>query len=403
LIHFRFLQSALEPFRNLMESLQKVGSTVTTFDLLVTPTKGAEGTADTITFEISRPNVYAYVIIEEGIEVLDGHAESVLLSSSYLQNLPLNMMPSQPIELQVRDRVYVTYPDSPAMKDTKFDFEYAENANEFVRRTAVQAQLGLTPEALKSLNGLLEAASQYTFKKKLDDPMSQIHFKATAANQIEIEATTGQEVFFADTTIEGFVNYSQAELSVMASPNIWQAGLHLGRLQRQDLFIGWDEVSISYSSGKAAIIHARVSFQEFPPVGATIKNWVAEGTHASFNASINPKALFDRLKYLESVGVQSRSQEPRFLLSPSGTDAKIKLQGFASSGSAVISDKATLDIEWTRQDVEVRLPAKLVLQILSTSATYGLTQFFDLEGIPSVFFSDAENKMFILVSTETPA
>ena len=401
MIHFRFVQAALEPFQNLMESLQKVGSTVTTFDLLVTPTKGVDGAVDTVTFEISRPNVYAYVVVEEGIEVLDGSGEAVLLSSSYLQNLPANMMPSQPIELQVRDRIYVTYPDSPTMKDTKFDFEYAENATAFDRRPAVQAQLGLNSDALKALGGLLEAASQYTFKKKQDDPMSQVHFKATAAGQIEIEATTGQEVFFADTTIDGFVNYSQADLEVMASPNIWQAGLLLGRLQKQDLFIGWDETSISYISGKAAIIHARVSFQEFPPVGATIKNWVAEGTNASFNASINPKALYDRLKYLESVGVQSRSQEPCFLLSASGNDAKVKLQGFASSGSAVISDKSTLDIEWTRQDGEVRLPARLVLQILSTATTYGLTQFFDLEGIPSVFFSDAENKMFILVSTES--
>jgi hypothetical protein len=297
----------------------------------------------------------------------------------------------------------VTYPDSAIMRDTKFDFEYAENANEFVRRTAVTAQLGLNADALKALGGLLEAASQYTFKKKLDDPMSQIHFKASAAGQLEIEATTGQEVFFVDTNVEGFVNYAQADLAVMASPNVWQAGLQLGRLQKQDLFMGWDEFSITYMSGKAAIIHARVSFQEYPPVGATIKGWVAEGAHASFNASINPKTLFDRLKYLESVGMTVRSQEPCFLLSPSGNDAKVKLQGFASSGSAVISDKATLDIEWTRQDAEVRLPAKLILQILSTSATYGLTQFFDLEGIPSVFFSDPENKMFILVSTEAPA
>jgi hypothetical protein len=233
--------------------------------------------------------------------------------------------------------------------------------------------------------------------------MSQIHFKATAAGQVEVEATTGQEVFFVDTQVEGFVNYAAADLEVMASPSVWQMGLQLGRLQKQDLFMGWDESSITYLSGKAAIIHARVSFQDYPPVGATIKGWVEQGQHASFNACINPKTLFDRLKYLESVGMTARSQEPCFLLSPSGTDAKVKLQGFASSGSSVISDKATLDIEWTQQDVEIRLPAKLILQILNTASTYGLTQFFDLEGIPSVFFSDSENKMFILVSTEAPA
>lgn len=400
MIHFKFLQTALEPFHNLMKSLQKVGTSTTTFDLLITPTKGVDGAADTVTFEISRANVYAYVVVEEGVEVVEGHGESVLLSSTYIQNLPINMVSNLPIELQVRDRIYVTYPDSNTMKDTKFDFEYAENTNEFVRRTAVQAQLGLNADALRTLGGLLDAASQYTFKDKLDDAMSQIHFKATAAGQLEVEATTGREVFFVDTQVEGFVNYTQADLSVMASPNVWQAGLQLGRLQKQDLFIGWDEVSITYLSGRAGIIHARVSFQEFPPVGETIKNWVAQGAHASFNASINPKALYDRLKYLESVGVATRSQEPCFLLSPSGTDAKVKLQGFASSGSAVISDKATLDIEWTKQDCEIRLPARLVLQILNTSSTYGLTQFFDLEGIPSVFFSDAENKMFILISTE---
>lgn len=403
MIHFRFLQTALEPFYNLMESLQKAGAGPSTFDLLITPTKGENGATDSVTFEISRPNVYAYVVVDEGVEVLEGSAESVLLSSSYIENLPSNMVPGQPIELQVRDRIYVTYPDSSIMRDTKFDFEYAENANEFVRRTAVQAQLGLNADALKTLGGLLEAASQYTFKKKLDDPMSQIHFKATAQGQLEIEATTGQEVFFVDTQVDGFVNYGGADLSVMASPNVWQAGLQLGRLQKQDLFMGWDDYSITYLSGKAAIIHARVSFQEYPPVGATIKGWVAEGTHASFNASINPKTLFDRLKYLESVGMTARSQEPCFLLSPSGTDAKVKLQGFASSGSSVISDKATLDIEWTQQDVEIRLPAKLILQILNTASAYGLTQFFDLEGIPSVFFSDSENKMFILVSTEATA
>lgn len=411
MIKFEFLQPALQSYRNLLTAVKETGAMGATFDLMVTPYKGEEGKEDSLTLEISRSNAYGFVQIMSGIKVIEGSGESLLISSETFDKLPENTVPDQYIQVEVSDQVYITYPETAQMTDIRFSFEHSSALNTFVRRQASPLQISLDVEGLKNFSRYIKGAAPYTFKKRLDEPMSVINVNINEACVAQVEATTGQEAFCATTQLTGCANLTKEKFSCMNHPAIWLAGVNLGTVQGAGLHIGMDTFNVTFVAGNTVLMHSRVNFLEYPAVCSLIEGWLVEYTHDTFSAKINPDLFHQKMKFLESVGMGAKAQAPSFLMTPKGAQAsqkgnlaaRFQLKGFAGSGESTLSDANVFDVSWMEgkeATAQIRLPVSVIMQALQTSKEFGLVNFFDISGVPSVFFSDPENGVFVLLSQE---
>jgi hypothetical protein len=400
-IKFSLLQSALEPYQTLKDALSATGATGSTFDLMMTPIKGENGATDSLTLELSKNNAYGIVQLKNGVTVQEGSGLPVLINSAMFNALPKNLSPDLPIEFRIADRVYVKYPDNPQMSDTKFDFEYSDNPEVFLRRPTLNPVVGFNPEATKTFAAYLNSASMYVFKKRTDEPLSVILVNLTAKGSATITATTLTEAFYAEVQLEGFTNLAdQTDINCMLLPAVWQAGAMLGNKTKKDLYLGFDQSNVTFLSDNIAFTHSLMNFPEYPTIGNEIKDWVQTKTHEVFSAKINPSKLYDTLKYLESIGLAARAMEPSFVMTQDNGKPFIKLKGYMSSGSSRILDPQVLNVNWV-SDQEIRLPARVMLQVLNTAEQHYLQNFFDLEGIPGVLFMNDEKTCFVLMSQES--
>lgn len=415
MIKFEFLQSALTSYRNLLTSVKETAAMGATFDLMITPIKGEEGKPDSLTLEVSRSNVYGYVLLTSGIKVVEGSGESLLISSEVFDKLPENTVPLEMIKIEVSDQVYVTYPETPQMKDIRFNFEHSASLNTFVRRAAAPLQISFDPDGLKNFGRYIRGAAPYTFKKRLDEPMSVINVSINEACVAQVEATTGQEAFCATVQLTGCTNLTKEKFSCMNHPAIWLAGMNLGIVQDQGLHMGLDAFSVTFVAGNVVLTHSRVNFLEYPAVCDLIEGWLKEYTHDTFTAKINPNLFHEKMKFLESVGLGAKAQAPSFLMTPKGgaqvaakgpLAAKFKLQGFAGTGESTLADTNVFDVTWMEgkeATAQIRLPVSVIMQALQTGKEFDLVNFFDITGVPSVFLSDAESQVFVLLSQEEAA
>lgn len=400
MINIDIQQSLLSSFNNLVAAVDKTKAMGATFDLMLTPVAGVDGAKDSLVMEISRSNCYGSVVITDGIKVTSGSGESVLISSKSFQSLPKNPKDDEPLNFEVTDKVYVKYPNSPGFTDLKFDLEYSESPASFLRRTHVETSVGMDQNALPLFTRLVDQASKYTEEKRLDDAMSVVNVDLNEAGVVRVEATTGTEGFFAELQLVGCS--AKEAVSCMHHPAIWSAGLTLS--QGQVLGFGFDKQNITFVAGNCALTHSQISFADFPAIGNMIQEWVKEVKHANFSATISPALLKQRLDILTPMAAGNKTAEPSFIFAPKTPKtldkALVKLQGFTGSGQIVIDDPAVMDINWTSDKAKVRIPARLASKVMDTCSVFGLTFFFDIEGVNSVFFSDQDSKVFILVGQE---
>jgi hypothetical protein len=400
-IKFKLLQSALEPYQTLIQTMDRSGASGQTFDLLITPKKTEAG--DSLVIELSRNSAYGIAEIKDGVQIECGENQSILLSSAAFNALPKNQVENEPIEFRISDRIYCTYPNDGQMESIKFDFEYSDNPGIFQRRDAVALMAGFNQEALKKFSGMIESASGYVYKKRMDEPMSTLKVTLTSQGMAKVEATTGTEAFYAEEQITGF-NSLQGDqvLSCLLHPATWLAGTFLGTRQKQDLYVGFDTNSITFLSGTIAFTHARMSFTDYPEIGDQIKAWIGSASNESFRAKINPAAFRSKLQYLESIGLAAKAMEPSFIMSNDKGKPYLQLKGFISSGSSKIVDSNIIEVNWVKDDAKIKLPARLVISILATAEQHGLTDFYDLQGSPGVFFVNPNQSVFVLMSQESP-
>ena len=401
MINIQIKQSFLSSYKNLVEAIDKTKAIGGTFDMFLTPVKGEEGQPDTLTIEISRTNCYGYVVIKEGITVTDGSGESVLISSKSFSNLPL--VPSDdPVTLEVTDKVYVSYPAFQGMRDMKFDMEYSENPGSFQRRPAAAAGVVLNEEGYFLLKKLIEEASKYVEDKRLDDVMSVVNLSLNEAGVVTLEASQGTDCFFAETQLPGCNNSTEAVVTCMQHPAIWAAGLSL--YQGDLISFGLDRQTITFISGNCVLSHSRIAFDNFPGFRDLIRGWIENVVHNNFNATFNPALLNQRLKVIEPMGQGSRSAEPSFVFTPRSAaqmdKALIKLQGFIGSGQIVVDDPVVLDIAWLKEDAKVRIPSRVAKSVMDTCTSLGICNFFDIEGVNPIFFSNPEETVFVLIGQE---
>ena len=405
-IKFEFLQSALDPFKILLESLSMLKSTgknETAFDLLITPVKEA-GKPDRLVFEVVKGPAYGIVSIDKGVSVTEGENNPVFMSLQIFTSLPISPVADKAIKFEITDRVYVTYPNDGSTQDTKFDFEYSDKPETFLRMDAAPLSLGFSNEVHSLVETYIDSASNYVFKKRIDEPKSLINLSISKDNTFSIEATTGTEAFYAKTKINEIIRVEkdvkkQKDFSCMLYPSLWQAGFGLGTQRKTQVYVGYNDTTITFASDNIALSHPRTSFAEFPNVAELVNNCLKKPEIDSFSAKMNPLEFKKKMLYLESIGLQAKAQEPSFILSKKNDQPHIKLQGFISAGEMKIIDKNILSVEW-KKDSQVKLPARLMNTVLETAETHGLTKFFDLKDIPSVFISNEANDCCILVSQE---
>ena len=405
-IKFDFVQSALDPFNVLLDSmsmLKSVTKSDTSFDLLITPVK-EKGQPDRLLLEVIKGPAYGVVSIDQGITVHEGANQPVLMSLQIFTSLPVSPVANKPIKFNITDRVYVTYPNDGSTQDTKFDFEYSDKPETFTRTVAAPLSIGYSNEIHSLIETYIDSASNYVFKKRVDEPMSLINISILKDNTFTIEATTGTEAFYAKTKINEIIRVEKdkkkhLDFSCMLYPSLWQAGFGLGTKYTTQVYLGYNDTTITFASNNTAISHPRVSFKEFPKVAEMVSKWLETPEVGSFSAAMNPSEFKKKLVYLESIGLQAKAQEPSFILSKKNDQPHIKLQGFISSGETKIIDKSILSIEW-KKEAEIKLPAHLMNTVLTTAETHGLTKFFDLKDIPSVFISNELNDCCILMSQE---
>ena len=147
-IKFDFVQSALDPFNVLLDSmsmLKSVTKSDTSFDLLITPVK-EKGQPDRLLLEVIKGPAYGVVSIDQGITVHEGANQPVLMSLQIFTSLPVSPVANKPIKFNITDRVYVTYPNDGSTQDTKFDFEYSDKPETFTRTTAAPLSIGFSNE-----------------------------------------------------------------------------------------------------------------------------------------------------------------------------------------------------------------------------------------------------------------
>lgn len=397
-IKFKLLQSALEPYKTLLQTMDKSGAAGQTFDLRITLRKN--DSYDSLIFELSRTGAYGIAEVRDGVVVEEGVDQSILLSSSAFNGLPLNLVETEPISFKVTDRIYCVYPSSSQMEAIKFDFEYSDNPGIFQVRTPVQPQAGFNLDAVRQLGTYIDSASNYVFKKRSDEAMSAIHTVFSPEGLMYIEATTGNEAFYAETKIEGYTNLQQNEISSLLQPSIWHAGLSLSYRQKKELYVGMDAESITFICGSVVFTHNVTTFSEYPTIGQQIKQWIAGSTYESFVAKIDPKSFKEKLQYLETIGLAARAMEPSFIMSNDQGKPYIQLKGFNSSGSSRLIDPNIISVNWVNEEAKIKLPARLLISILTTAELHGLTNFYDLQNSPGVFFVNAHNTCFILMSQE---
>lgn len=405
-VQFDLLQSALESFNILLESMSMLKSATKSdnaFDLLITPIK-TEGQPDRLLMEVIKGPAYGVVSIDTGVTIHEGSNKPVLMSLQIFTSLPISPVANKPIKFNIMDRVYVTYPNDGSTQDTKFDFEYSDKPETFTRTPAAALSIGFSNEIHSLIETYIDSASNYVFKKRIDEPMSLINLSILKDNTFIIEATTGTEAFYAKTKIDEIIRVEKdkkkhTDFSCMLYPSLWQAGFGLGTKYKTQVYLGYTDTIITFASNNMAISHPRVNFQEFPKVTEMIEKWLEKPETDSFNAIMNPSEFKKKLVYLESIGLQAKAQEPSFILSKKNDQPHIKLQGFISSGETKIIDKSILSIEW-KKEAQIKLPAHLMNTVLTTAETHGLTKFFDLKDIPSVFISNEANNCCILMSRE---
>ena len=396
-IQFSLPFSALQNYRHLMAVIDKTDSVGSTFDLQITPIKGDGTVPDSLTLEVSRDKAYGLVQITKGVKVSAGSGIPFLLSTSIFASLP-STTSTDPIEFTADEKLFISYPNTVDTVDMKFDFEYSDNPSLFVRKPVVQPQYTFNPATWKVLDSFIEAASEFTLKKEEAESMSTVRLTLDPNGAAVIEATNGTDAFASEIKLSN-VNFKGTEaFTCLLHPATWTAALLLGSRSLGDVYVGVDENNITFASEGMVLTHSIMNYPNFPTVMPVIKGHISNPCD-TFSSKINPTLFHAKLKYLENVGQTAKTWEPLFIVSNQAGTPLVKLKGFQSNGQTKIPDKAILDITW-KKEKDVRIPARLLLRSLVICDTLGLTDFFDIDGLPAVFFSNPERSCFILLAQE---
>jgi hypothetical protein len=380
-----------------MAVIDKTDSVGSTFDLMITPIKGDGTLPDSLTLEVSRDKAYGLVQITKDVKVTAGSGETFLLSTSIFAALPETDSTS-PIEFTVDEKLYVSYPNTADMQDVKFDFEYSDNPALFLRKPVVQPQYTFNQATWKVLDSYIEAASDYTLKKEEAESMSTVKLTLDPNGSAVIEATNGTDAFTAEIKLTNVAFTGTDAFECLLHPPAWAAAMLLGSRASGDVYVGMDKDNITFASDGMVLTHSIMNYPNFPTVMDVIKEHIQK-PNDTFSSKINPMLFHGKLKYLENVGMTAKTWEPLFVVSDNGGTPLVKLKGFQSNGQAKIADKAILDITWKRQK-DIRIPARLMLRSLVICDTLGLTDLFDIDGLPAVFMSNPERSCFILLAQE---
>jgi hypothetical protein len=399
-IQFKLRYKSLAPYQDMVQAIAKIPNDEgSTFDLMVTPVK-ADGKPDTLVLEISREKSYGIVQITDGVEIIAGEGTPFLLASTYFDSLPA-VESDEKITFTVDDRVYVAYPEiKDMMEELKFDFEYSDNLALFTRKETVQPAYTINQPTLKLLGTYLLAAASYADKKKSDSVTSLVKVTITPATKImTVESTNTTDAFFAEIPLTVNFAPNTPVFEGLLHPTHWSSVLFIGEKTGTDVFIGMDQSQISIVSNNMVLTLSLMNLSGFPEIGTAIRGWIQNGPDA-FNAIIDPLRLQERLKYIESIGLAARSYEPLFIMNNTNGQTLIRLKGYQSNGSSKLTDKAALNITWSANSHDIRLPARLLVQALSIAQQLGLTEFYDLQGLTSIFLSNPEKTCFILLAQE---
>lgn len=390
-IQFKLPYAALQSYKSLISVIDKTGSIGSTFDLMITPTKGENGAPDSLVMEVSKDKAYGIVQIPN-VEVIEGAGVPFLLSTSIFDALPETTSDS-PIEFTIDEKLFIAYPNTSELEDLKFDFEYSDNPSLFMRKPVVPHQYTFSKENWKKLAEYISAASEYTIKKEEADSMSTVKLTLDPSGLAIIEATNGTDAFVAEVKLD---MVGTDTFTCLLHPPAWTAALLMGK--GGEVYVGMDDSNISFTSNGMVMTHVIMNYPNFPTVMNVIKDHIQKPCEV-FSGTIAPAPLHSKLKYLESAGMTAKAWEPLFIVSNQGGVPMVKLKGYQSNGQAKIADKAILDIKWSK-DKEVRIPARLMLRSLNVCEELGLNQFYDIEGLPAVFFSNPEKSCFILLAQE---
>lgn len=400
---FSVKQNALAPYWRLHDAISTTGVSGGTFDLRLTPVK-EEGKPDTLILELSRGTsgqAYGIAYISEGVEI-EELGPSVLLSSKAFGAMPPSTS-DMPLRFNISDRVVIDYPSDGVLSNTQFDFEYSSETMLFQAPTPVAPMFGFNKPGYTLLRGHLESAANYVEKKRLDNAMSAIRC-CFSMGSLLIESTNGFEAFYSKiTNSQLYACYQQQENPWICTlyPSLWFAGLQLVHKSESELYVGFDGNSITFTSSGISLTCRLMAFDNFPDIYPVINGWMQNPRYQSFNAKITPAVLREKLAFLERIALAARSEEPSFIFSNRGQRSQIRLKGPVSGGQAEIVDPNLLVIQWHKNEPLV-LPARMLLNALTTAVEHGLNDFFDLEDAPSVFFTNADNSVLLLMSKEVP-
>jgi hypothetical protein len=393
-IKFKVLKQSLQPFNKMMKAIAKIGASEDIqFDMRITLM--TVGDKQQLAMEVSRKEIYGVVNVD--IEIEEGLGTFAMVNSSLFQNLPENFSPDQPIEIQITDRIYIKYPDSPQMSDIKFESEFSETPGSFIVRQHGEPRFQMTSTATDYFGKLIEGAAAFVYKRSQAQAVSVVNVCVDATNKVKIESSTTQEIFLSNFVFDGVTNLTGDAFNLMLPPSVWQIGINL--VEGQDLYIMSDRNNVTFVSGGIMISHSLMSHEEFPDLEAIINSFMVID-RCNFSGVIDPVRLREKLKYIESIGVARKNDEPSFVLSPKNGASQVKLKGFASSGSSVISDRSILNLTWNNEDHEVLLPIRCMNAVLQMAPQFGIDQFFDriTEATSVVFFTDPDRRIMILLS-----